>query len=64
LSGETKWPGGERLVRLKLTLSRGRAATLSNHHKLKVRVELVFTPKRGRKLTKSVGVGQTGKKKA
>ncbi len=56
LSRQTKHPGGERLVTLKLTLSRAQAAMLAKTHRLKARVELVFTPKRGRRLTKVFSV--------
>jgi hypothetical protein len=57
LSRQTKHPGGEKLVTLKLTLSRAQEAKLAKAHRLKARVELAFTPKRGRRLTKSVAVG-------
>jgi uncharacterized repeat protein (TIGR01451 family) len=57
LSGQAKHPAGEKLVTLKLTLSAARAAKLSTRHGLKTRVELVFTPRRGRRLAKSVAVG-------
>jgi hypothetical protein len=56
LSSQTKHPGGEKLVTLKLTLSRAQAAKLAKTHSLKAKVELVFTPKRGRRLAKGVAV--------
>jgi hypothetical protein len=54
--GQTKHPAGEKLVTLKLTLRRAQAAKLANRHKLKTKVKLVFTRKRGKKLTKTVTV--------
>lgn len=56
LHGQTKHPGGEKLVRLRLALSSAQAARVSKGHKLSTRVRLAFTPKRGGRLTKSVGV--------
>ena len=57
LHGQSKRPGGEKLVTLKLTLSRAQAAMVSKGRRVRARVRLVFTPERGRRLTKSVGVG-------
>ena len=56
LSRQTKHPAGEKLVTLKLTLTRALAVELSTQHKLKTKVKLAFTPKRGKKLTKTVAV--------
>jgi hypothetical protein len=56
LSSQTKHPGGEKLVTLKLTLSRAQAGKVSKGRGLTIRVRLAFTPKRGRELRKTVAV--------
>ena len=56
LSGQTKQPGGEKLVTLKLALTSAQAAVVGKGRRVKSRVNLAFTPKRGRRLAKSVGV--------
>jgi hypothetical protein len=56
LSRQTKQSAAEKLVTLKLALSRAQAAKVSKTHKLKTKIKLAFTPKKGRKLTKTVMV--------
>jgi hypothetical protein len=56
LRGQTKHSTGEKLVTLKLALIGAQASKVSPGHRLKVRVDLAFTPRRGRRLTKSLAV--------
>jgi hypothetical protein len=56
LSRQTKRSAAEKLVMLKLALSSVQAAKVSKTHELKTEIKLAFTPKKGRKLTKTVMV--------
>jgi hypothetical protein len=56
LSRQAKQSAAEKLMTLKLALSSVQAAKVSKTHELKTEIKLAFTPKKGRKLTKTVMV--------